>query len=130
MHDHLLSHLHALETALQNPAVRRDPAQLERLLHPRFREFGRSGRSYDRAAIVAWLTAPAAAATPARVLSQDFHVEPLDDALALLTYRSAHVGADGRLQRHTLRSSIWRRGPHGWQMLFHQGTPTDAFEAG
>jgi len=43
---HLLEQLRELEVALHQPANRRDRAMLERLLHPRFREFGRSGRSY------------------------------------------------------------------------------------
>ena len=49
------------------------------------------------------------------------------EGVALLTYKSAHVGRDGALERHALRSSLWQQTPQGWQMLFHQGTPIQAF---
>jgi hypothetical protein len=31
---------------------------------------------------------------------------------------------DGMLERHALRASIWKCSPDGWQIVFHQGTPT------
>jgi hypothetical protein len=40
--DNLLQHLRELEVALHQPDVRRDPAQLNQLLHESFAEFGRS----------------------------------------------------------------------------------------
>jgi hypothetical protein len=55
-------------------------------------------------------------------------VESLTEALALLTYRSAHVAGDGTLERHTLRASLWERTEQGWQLRFHQATPAAAFE--
>jgi hypothetical protein len=51
----------------------------------------------------------------------------LDENFALLTYKSAHVDANGELSRHTLRSSLWQKMESRWQMRFHQATPTDAF---
>ncbi|HET6369798.1 MAG TPA: DUF4440 domain-containing protein, partial [Nitrospiria bacterium] len=62
------------------------------------------------------------------VWSQDFQVEPLSQEAALLTYRSAHVNNEGELERHTNRASLWQLTEHGWQMFFHQGTPTEAFQ--
>jgi hypothetical protein len=121
----LLEQLRELEVALHQPAIRRDRAMLERLLHPRFREFGRSGRSYMRADVLANLAAEQEATA---VWSQNFEVELVGDDAALLTYRSAHVVADGKLERHTNRSSLWVRAGSAWQMLFHQGTPTEPFE--
>ena len=122
---HLLEQLRDLEVALHQPAIRRDRAILERLLHPRFREFGRSGRSYVRADVLANLPAEQEATT---VWSQNFEIELVGDNAALLTYSSAHVVADGKLERHTNRSSLWVRAASAWQMLFHQGTPTEPFE--
>jgi hypothetical protein len=61
-------------------------------------------------------------------LSQDFEHEQLAAGLALLTYRSAHVKAGGAIERHTLRASLWELTEIGWQLRFHQGTPTEAFE--
>lgn len=129
-HGQLLQTLRALECELHGPQARGDAARLAELLHPEFREFGRSGRSYTQAEIVARLLAEPVDAPEAAVVvvhAQDFVLSPLADGLALLTYRSAHRAGAGALERHTNRSSIWRRGPAGWQMLFHQGTPTDVF---
>ncbi len=64
---------------------------------------------------------------PVEVHAQDFALRKLSDAVVLLTYRSAHIGPSGALERHTLRSSIWRLEASGWQIVFHQGTPTGAF---
>ncbi len=125
----LLAHLRELETALHRPEMRRDPALQDRLLHPRFREFGRSGRWYDKAAILALMASEAGdAGARATVHAQDFELEPMADELALLTYRSCHLQPDGSVTRAALRSSIWQRTALGWQMLFHQGTPTEGFE--
>lgn len=44
----LLQTLRSLELECQRPEVRGDRRVLDRLLHPDFREFGRSGRIYDR----------------------------------------------------------------------------------
>jgi hypothetical protein len=123
----LLDPLIALERLLHQPAVRADAAAVERLLHPHFREFGRSGRSYSRAAMLALLAAEDPADTSIEVVSQDFALQMLGDNAALLTYRSAHRSPDGHLSRPSWRSSIWRLEALGWQMIFHQGTATEAF---
>jgi len=104
--------------------VRSDREKLDQLLHPRFREFGRSGRIYTKAEILAEFSDQP---QTYEVWSQEFHVEPLSEELALLTYRSAHVDREGNLERHTNRSSLWQSTDGGWRMLFHQGTPTEAF---
>src|SRR5437660_1432718 len=120
----LLDTLRTLEMALHQPEVRSDRAQLGRLLHERFLESGRSGRTYTRAELLAELSHERQTYD---VWSQDFQLEPLSEGLALLTYRSAHINSDGALERYTNRSSLWQLTEHGWQMRFHQGTPTDAF---
>jgi hypothetical protein len=122
----LLATLQALEVELHRPAARSDAGRLDALLHPEFLEFGRSGRSYTKADILDHLLA---AATHATVVSNSFALRPLGPDVALLTYRAAHRGADGGLERHTLRCSIWQRGTAGWQMSFHQGTPTEPTES-
>ena len=121
----LLALLQAFEVELHQPAVRSDAARLDALLHEDFREFGRSGADYTRERILLHLLAASARAT---VVADRFEVRRLADAVALLTYRSAHRLADGTLDRFTLRSSIWLHSPGGWQMSFHQGTPTDPYE--
>jgi hypothetical protein len=120
----LLDTLRTLEVELHQPEVRSDRRRLDRLLHERFREFGRSGRAYTKAEILSEFSHEQ---QTYEVWSQDFKLEPLSECLALLTYRSAHISIDGELEQHTNRASLWQLTERGWQMLFHQGTPTDAF---
>jgi len=121
----LLSQLQALEVELHQPVVRGDAARLDALLHEEFHEFGRSGAAYAKVDILAHLLA---ASQHERVVADNFLVRRLATDVALLTYRSAHALPDGTLHRHTLRSSIWQRSDVGWQMSFHQGTPTEPYE--
>lgn len=122
----LLSQLRALEVALHQPVIGADATRLEQLLHPRFREFGRSGGEHSRDEVLAHLVARP---PTGNTRSGDYRLDKLSDRLALLTYRSAHVTADGTLERHSLRASLWEMTEAGWQLRFHQGTPTDSIEA-
>ncbi|MFN5047713.1 DUF4440 domain-containing protein [Roseateles sp.] len=116
-----------LECELHGLATRQDRARLEQLLHPAFREHGRSGRRYNREEILTRLTAESVEVC---VQAQDFELQMLADGVCLLTYRSAHRQADGSLRQHSNRCSIWSYEPvAGWQMRFHQGTPSEPFEA-
>lgn len=123
--DPILTALQALECELHEPQARHDVKRLAELLHPAFQEFGRSGRSYQRAEILERLPAET---QPAKVHAQDFKLLKLADAVYLLTYRSAHVAPSGALEHHSNRSSVWRLDAAGWQMVFHQATPAEAFE--
>lgn len=116
----LLEELTTLERELHRTEVRRDRARLEKLLHPDFVEFGRSGAQYTRAEILNEFGPDSA---PLSIHSEDFQLTVLGEGVALLTYRSAHIANDGTLHRYTLRSSIWIHAGVGWQMRFHQGTP-------
>jgi len=121
--DALLEALKALEVELHLGATRANRARMDALLHADFIEFGRSGTVWTRQATLDEFGAGGHGAP--RILADRFELHPLGDALALLTYRSAHVNADGLRHRHTLRSSLWQRSARGWQMRFHQGTPTE-----
>lgn len=124
--DRLLETVIALERALHQQAVRLDRRRVDALLHPAFVEFGRSGRRWERAAMLELLgesTSPAA-----EIHAEAFQAERLAAEVVLLTYRSAHRRPDGRLEQHALRSSVWVRTPTGWRLRLHQGTPTDPFE--
>lgn len=103
----------ALERELLNPAVRADASRVAVLLDPDFEEFGVSGRMWTRDAMMASLAEDASADVSLDVLN----VDVLDDATALLTYRTA--GRTGS----ALRSSLWRRSAGQWRLRFHQGTP-------
>jgi len=122
--DELLRHLKEPELALHQPAVRRDVARMDELLHKSFVEFGRTGRSYNRGEILEMFQHEVPAGS---VWAQDFSVAEIAEGIALLTYKSAHFGETGELHRHTLRASLWQRTQRGWQLRFHQGTPTEAF---
>jgi ribonuclease HI len=99
----------ALELRLLNPAIRADSDEVERLLHPDFREIGASGRMWDRASMVAALeeepgSGAQASAVEARMVA---------DGVVLVTYVSESVAGRSR------RSSLWVRGDDGWRVLFH-----------
>ncbi|MGD0143792.1 MAG: DUF4440 domain-containing protein [Rhizomicrobium sp.] len=121
----LLSILRELESRIYQPEIRRDRAKLDALAHSDFFEFGSSGARYSRSDILDLLPLDK---SNNKVWAQDWAVQPLGDGFALLTFKSAHEQSDGTLERHTLRASIWALTAQGWQILFHQGTPSAAFE--
>jgi len=117
----LLDELRKLEMELHKDETRRNLRRMETLLHPEFVEFGRSGIRYTRDDVLKEFGPNSV--LPA-IHSEAFELAMLADGVALLTYLSAHLDAGGNPHRHTLRSSIWVRTQVGWQMRFHQGTPT------
>ena len=121
----LLQQLVALEVELHKPSARRDAARLDALLHDDFVEFGRSGSASTKADVLSRLPAEAQRAT---VFADRFALRRLADDVALLTYRSAHRLADSTLDRFSMRASVWQRTGLGWQMSYHQGTPTVPYE--
>jgi hypothetical protein len=121
----LVAILRELESLIFKPEIRRDRTRLDALAHPDFFEFAYSGKSYDRREILELLPLDT---SEAKVWAQDWSVRPLGERFALLTYKSAQERSDGTLERYALRSSVWALTPQGWQILFHQGTPAEAFE--
>ena len=122
--DNLLEQLRRLEVALHQPGIRSDPVRLDVLLNESFMEVGRSGQRFTKSDILRQLPSDKLAEI---IWSQDFAVAEIADGVALLTYKSGHIDEKGNVSRHTLRSSIWLRTAHGWQMRFHQGTATEPF---
>lgn len=122
--DPLLKTLCQLELALHQPHVRKCRELLVTYLHPAFREFAGSGEVFTRAVVLQEFEARP---MDFEVWSQDFRVEVMAEGCALLTYRTAHVGEQGRLERHTVRASVWQRVDGQWQVRFHQGTPAPPF---
>ena len=117
----LLEELRTLETELHKHETRSNRQRMETLLHPDFVEFGRSGTQYTRADILKEFGPNSVLAA---IHSCHFDLVVLAQGVALLTYLSAHLDAGGNPHRHTLRSSLWVCTEVGWQMRFHQGTPT------
>ncbi len=112
----LLVHLIELEIALMRNAGSAGAEEAAGLLHPQAEEIGRSGRSYDRAALLRLL---ADSDPSTRDLSQPsgFALCRLGEGLAQLRYRSEREGAA------TERSSLWQLHEGSWRLRFHQGTP-------
>jgi len=111
--------LQRLEEELLRPEVRRCPEKMAALLADDFLEFGRSGRIYDKANILA----TAAEQCDGRLSLRQLSAKALAPSVALVTYWSTLCDANGNA-RHSLRSSIWTRTGKGWRLVFHQGTPT------
>ncbi|KUL23988.1 DUF4440 domain-containing protein [Streptomyces regalis] len=109
------------ELRLLGPEVRSSPELLEKLLHPEFREFGASGRYWDRTSIIESLLAGTDPGPRPVVVSQIEGVQLASDVVHL-TFDTENNG------RRVHRSSLWRRTDDGWQMYFHQGTPFSAGE--
>ncbi|GAA5011808.1 nuclear transport factor 2 family protein [Streptomyces siamensis] len=105
------------ELRLLDPAIRRSPERLGALLHPEFHEFGSSGRLWDRASIIAELTAVPGAGTRPMTASRMRGVQLAADLVHLTFDTEGHNG------RRAHRSSLWRRSVDGWLLYFHQGTP-------
>ncbi len=88
---------------------------MERVLADDFGEFGRSGRVYSRAEVLA------VSDDTIEATLRDIEVHQLADGVALVTYVS-------EVQHEVLdlanRASLWVRRDGRWQLRFHQGTPT------
>jgi ribonuclease HI len=85
------------------------------LLSEDFLEFGSSGAIHTKSDIIASLRAE----KPIRISVENLKIRHLSAQAAFVTYQACrHTDPP----EYSLRSSIWQRGPLGWQMLFQQGT--------
>ena len=121
-HRALLDTLVNLELTLLKVEVRSCTADLSRLLADDFWEFGASGASFGKDEVLARLPDEACP----EFKPQDFELRPLGPGVAQLIYRSM-MQKPGQAPTFSLRSSIWRDSPEGWQMVFHQGTNCEPF---
>ncbi|UCG63332.1 MAG: nuclear transport factor 2 family protein [Candidatus Zixiibacteriota bacterium] len=111
--------LYELEARLLKPEVRRSSIELEKLLADEFVEFGSSGQVFDKRAIIESLGKE----PQIQISISNFQSELLGPEIALVTYRAIFSGQKGQPDRHSLRSSVWKRTDDTWRMVFHQGTP-------
>ena len=100
-----------LERMLLDPEVRHSRVAVELLLHAQFKEFGSSGRVYDRDTMIKMMNRE----TSGLITIRDFEARILSADVCLVSYRS--VG-----EQEVLRSSVWVRERGRWQVIFHQGT--------
>lgn len=112
-------HLFELEKQLHSPEIRSSPEEISRLLSENFLEFGSSGKTWTREAVLKDLLSENETAK-----SESFNYKAilLAQDVVLITYVSTRVRLGQKLSSF-LRSSIWRRNNGVWQMEFHQGTP-------
>ena len=113
-------HLPGLEESLLQPGIRRSPEALSRLLAEEFREFGSSGRIFNKAEILESLKSEATA----QFSISDFEVAVLAADIALVTYVATRRN-DPDPPSTSLRSSLWVLRQGNWH-LFHQGTKVPA----
>jgi hypothetical protein len=106
--------LKELELSLMNINVSRSNLMVD-LLSEDFLEFGSSGAIHTKSDVIASLRA----GKPIRISVENLKIRHLSPQSALVTYQACRH-ADPPV--YSLRSSIWQRGPVGWQMLFQQGT--------
>jgi hypothetical protein len=107
-----------LEESLWKSETRFDPAHQEKIFAVDFFEFGRSGRVYTRAQVMQSDKQPIEAALPLK----NFKISSLDQNNVLITYVS-EVRSENLIEKAN-RCSVWSRLSSGWQLRFHQGTPT------
>lgn len=101
------------ELALLTSDVRRDPVEVDKLIHSDFIEIGRSGRRWTRDEIVSALGAEPARETPE---TDEWQFNELAPGLVLVTYRLRSGTVCSR------RSSIWDLSNGLPEIRFHQGT--------
>ncbi|MCG9786834.1 DUF4440 domain-containing protein [Vibrio mediterranei] len=114
------------EIALHQFEVRQDKVEIERLIHPDFREVGRSGNSYDFKSIVRMMETEKP--SNVQVHSQNYECVALEPTVQLLTYESALIDDSGQARNFTKRSSIWVLVGEFWQLKYHQGTPCEVLK--
>jgi len=112
--------LRELEERLLDPAVRRDRAQVDALLDAEFREFGKSGRAFDKAEILDLLEQEGE--LQYTLALEEFAAATLADGVVLVTYISTWTNLETAEVVRARRSSIWVQHEDGWKMRFHQGT--------
>ena len=107
----------ALEERLAMPSASETRETLALLLAADFREFGSSGRAFERASV---LDALIAGARPTLKL-EEFRAEFVAKGAVLVTYVARSAAGPG-WKPPSLRSSLWVRRENRWQLRFHQGT--------
>lgn len=121
-----MHHIQELEQALHQYEIRTDKQKITKLLHPAFIEIGYSGTTYGYRDIINSMLAEEK--PDYQVWSQDYRFIELADSLVQVIYHEARMDKQGNLSRHAKRNSIWVKNGSNWQIKFHQGTPTKAFD--
>lgn len=94
-------------------------SDFEKLLSEDFTEFGSSGKKYDKINQINFLNDTTSLKNIPFIIS-DFKVNQIASNIVHTTYCTQSI----ETKKKSLRSSIWEFNKYGWQMYFHQGTPT------
>jgi hypothetical protein len=103
-----------LERELQTADCRRDRARVTALLAEDFEEVGASGRVWDLASTLELLDGESE--DEAVIEVRDLTGRIVGDGLVIARWDSDRGG------RRARRTSLWRRDPAGWRLVYHQGT--------
>lgn len=120
----LSKELQELEEWMLQPEFRQSVHEIEKLLADDFIEFGSSGQIYTKQQVLDELSL---GATDEWTLG-DFNLKSLAPDVALVTYRAYRFDGENHRGTASLRSSIWKLNQGRWQVVFHQGTPSDDTE--
>ena len=115
----IITHLISQEEKLLNPSVRKSVEEVTQLLADDYREFGSSGKVYNKKDTIEALHKE----TTGQISTHDFKVNLLAPEVALVTY-TAVKRDNANNETTSLRSSLWKKTGERWQIVFHQGTPT------
>ncbi|MGG4603418.1 DUF4440 domain-containing protein [Paenalcaligenes sp. Me131] len=107
-----------LERELLLPATRANQQRINALLCDDFQEVGATGQSFGKETVID--TLPAESETMFSV--HEMRAQKISNEVILVTYRLEKRHAE--TTTHSIRSSLWLRGPNSWQMRYHQGTLT------
>lgn len=113
----IATELYALEEKLLTSDFRRNREAVSELLAEEFREFGSSGRIWNKQEILDALKLE----PPFEAAMEEFQVTEIAPGAVLATY-SIIMRHSASRSRTSLRSSVWIRRSDGWKMIFHQGT--------
>lgn len=112
----VLAELKAREPIFHHPEFGTSRADFDNMMEFTFWEVGASGKRYSREYVLDELEKRYANRHEDQWETSDFHCLEIAADNYLLTYTLAQ---GTRISR---RSTIWRRTPHGWKIVYHQGT--------
>lgn len=115
----LTRQMQILEDMIASADVRASREAMAAMLSDDFREFGASGRVFDKVTILDLLDGEPGDDS---YQVEDLAVTPLGPDEVLVTYRIPPRLVAGAQRSASLRSSFWRMENGVWQLLFHQGT--------
>jgi len=113
----ILEELRSREPIFHRPELGTARADFERMTSEDFWEVGASGGRYSREFILEELERRHQHPVVEDLQAEDFCCQQLAPDLYLVTDTLYQEQA-----RKTRRSTIWRKTPEGWRIVFHQGT--------